>query len=407
MNKFFISSNFNHLSNKKVSLMAVTRCSFEKIEKTISNIFETCNNTDNVEMLIRVDEDDPTIDQILNSEIFHKYNTKLYAGVRHGYSGMNEYYNELIAMSTGDLLFHWGSDVSILTHGWDDILSKYIGRVVVLQNMLHYNTSIGFRAAPDINFSPVVPRLLYDLFNFYSPCVLSDCFYDYIGEIVGIKELSGIDVMVLNDEINEKGMAAWGVFSSQENMSIVTSCAEKVIDYLDNNNIDRRQIPYFVIGFNPSPKLEIRGGLFSKDYTVEFIHNDNVFFNISISTYHWVNCSVEDYTPWLVRVSDGNGDIIFEHNFNLSGKKAMIEMSGCDPEKLMSWVPFIKRFRDKYNCEIVCLTICPELFEHICEGIKFKDSQTYRREDPEIYAFYKIDEAMDQTQIETRLGLNE
>ena len=91
----------------------------------------------------------------------------------------------------------------------------------------------------------------------------------------------------------------------------------------------------------------------------------------------------------------------------LIGKKVIIEMEGGNTEELIDWVPFVEQFKNKYNCEIICLTVYTELFADLYDGIKFIDAKTYKRENTEIYAFYKIEEGMDNAQIIKRLGLNE
>jgi len=312
MNNFFISDSYNHFSHKKVSIMAVVRSSIDDIVKMIENVFSTCNDPSNIEMLIRMDDDDEDVILLSINKIFHKYNIKLYVGFRHGYIGMHKYCNELISMAIGDIIFHWGDDGDILTNGWEDILAQHIGGVAVLQNMVHFHTDSGIQAVRKNNFSPVVPRSLYDILGTYSPCALSDSYYDYIGEISGIKIMSGLDVLIHRGEMNKCGVEAWGHFASKENMEKIEEDAQKIIKYLDKKNICRRLIPYFEISSDPSPKVEVRGGPRNHRYVVKFFNKENgeVVFSKTIPRYNWVSCNNGKF----VRVID-NGNIIFEHSF--------------------------------------------------------------------------------------------
>ncbi len=315
MSNFFLSDNYNHSSRKKVSVMAVVRSSVDNITRMIANVFHTCLNPDNVEMLLRMDDDDPDFILLSKSEIFNKYNIKLYVGFRYGYMGMNKYFNELVFKTVGDIIFHWGDDMDILINGWDNMLFQHIGEVAVLQNMMHDNTDNGVEAFPKKKFSPIITRLLFDIIGHYSPCVLSDVYYEYIGEIVGIMKMSKIDVFSDLNGFNEHHARAWDDFMSKDNMEQIEKDAQKVIDYMDSKSMPRRKIPYFVVDSEPSPRLEIRGGPRYRKYLVEFINTEEgkVIFSKSFPRYNWASCAEGK----VVRVTDESGVVIFEHSFDL------------------------------------------------------------------------------------------
>lgn len=408
MNKFFISNSYNHFSHKRISVMAVVRGNIDCTIEMVKNVFETSSKPENIELLIRMDDDDESVKILLEDDIFDKYNTKLYVGFRHGYININKYYNELVTMTTGDILFHWGNDGIILTEGWDNIFSSYIGKIVILHNTVHYDHDIiGIKAYPLLCFSPVITRGIYDILQTYSPCALSDSYYDYVAEIAGIKKASGVDILLKNDGSNKRGMEAWGNFSSEKNMIIVKEDAQKIISFLEENCIPRRTIPYFVISFNPNPKLEIKGGPEEEKYFVKFINkkNGNTVFSENLRQHTWAICFFQDYVDWKVEVFNRNKEKIFYYNFNLKGKTVLIEMDNNNIDEVISWMGYVEQFQKKYKCKTVCLSYHSDMLKNKYRDIEIFDISTYPKTDPEIYAYYKIIMGMGIQEIQSRLGL--
>jgi len=409
MNKFFLSDNYNYLSHKKISVMAAVRSNLGAIENMIENIFQTSLNPDNIEVLVRMDDDDPDGISLSQSSIFHKYNVKLYIGFRHGYTAMHKYYNELAPVSVGDIMFFWGDDISMITSGWDVVLHKHIGEIEILQNMIYYNSDDGLIEASNHYYSPVITRPLFDIIGSFAPGIVADSYYLLIGEMVGIMSRVDVGVLMMAEEHNDDELVAWGEFNSEENQKKITEDVMRISGYLDNNGIPRRKYPYFLIGFHPTPKIELRGGPSAVKYFIEFIdkRTNGVVFSISLPNYNWASCPVRDMVPWLIRVTSENGEVLLEYNFDLSGKKVIIEMGGNNTEELLRWVSCVEKFRDKYNCEVFCLTVYPELFNGSYDGIKFGKIESRWRDNTEIYASYRIESGMEMAQIVNRLGLNE
>jgi len=321
MNNFFISKNFKHLVNKKISVLLASRSDIETVESNVLNIFELASTPDNIEMLIRVDDDDLTICDLVNGEVFNRYNTKLYVGVGHGYLGVNKYYNELISMSTGDILFHWGNDVTIITDKWDEKLYPHIGSIKCLQNLYHIDGPSGRKVYPTYFHSCVITRTLYDILRTYSPCSLSDSYYQYLSEIVGIWEMSGIKWLCDGSPHNEKGWDNWEVFASEDNMIKIRQDARSVMEYMDSNGLKRSRLPCFHVSCDPTPKIEIRGGDIGRSYIVEFVDKIKgvVVDSSTIETYNWRICYIEDCVLLSVRVRDLDKNIIFEYDFDEQG----------------------------------------------------------------------------------------
>ena len=96
----------------------------EALFQSLRSIVTTSSDYNAYEVLIRFDDDDE--DSIkLTSKIHELFAStiavvKIIIGPRYGYIGLHHYYNELAAISTGELLFLWNDDLEFLPvrSGW-------------------------------------------------------------------------------------------------------------------------------------------------------------------------------------------------------------------------------------------------------------------------------------------------
>lgn len=114
-------------------MLIPSRNNLENLTIGVNSFIENTNNLENIEILIGYDFDDPIKDQYEKSfgniDVIKLHEFK----VRHGYYGLNLYYNELIAESSGDYMMVCNDDVRMLTENWDDMLQKYENRFNVIQ----------------------------------------------------------------------------------------------------------------------------------------------------------------------------------------------------------------------------------------------------------------------------------
>jgi len=92
---------------------------------SLKSIVATSSDSNAYEVLIRFDDDDvasleviPQIHELFAPTIA---DLKIIIGPRHYYTGLHHYYNELAAISTGELLLLWNDDLEILPVrcGWE------------------------------------------------------------------------------------------------------------------------------------------------------------------------------------------------------------------------------------------------------------------------------------------------
>jgi hypothetical protein len=114
----------------KISVLLATRRREKSCTRSILTLAEKCSNIENIEVIFGFDNDDKdTSTKIIRniSEKFPKLTLKHQYFNRKGYSGLNEYLDELLKLSDkeSDLIFYFADDYEIETQGWDDKLIKF------------------------------------------------------------------------------------------------------------------------------------------------------------------------------------------------------------------------------------------------------------------------------------------
>lgn len=122
-------------SKTKVSLLCCTRGRVKALEQSIESVFSKAKNPNQIEILVRFDNDD--IDSItdfiiLKESKFKNYNIKLSIGEWFGYKKLNHYYNELWPQAEGEWLFLWNDDCLMVTENWDEEINSFSGQNFLL-----------------------------------------------------------------------------------------------------------------------------------------------------------------------------------------------------------------------------------------------------------------------------------
>jgi len=126
------------------------------------------------------------------------------------------------------------------------------------------------------------------------------------------------------------------------------------------------------------------------EYYVEFIDLDEnqVIHSEYIKNNMWTKTNRKWYTDWLVRVINRfSNNIIHEHRFDLTNKKVYIALDSKSLGDTIAWMPYVKEFKDKHNCETVCSTFWNHLFKSEYKDITFvKPGTTVHN----LYAMFEI-----------------
>lgn len=110
-----------------MSVLLPTRQRAGWAAKTIASVLSTCSRPENVEILVRADEDDPEVNAMIQlvSQLPNANRIKIFIGPRRmGYFSLHEFYNELCTHATGDWVMMFNDDATIETPNWDVILDN-------------------------------------------------------------------------------------------------------------------------------------------------------------------------------------------------------------------------------------------------------------------------------------------
>jgi len=148
------------MSNILVSFLIVSRGRFEGLLKAIGSIINTASNTQRIEILIRLDEDDVMSLSRLEELPKDKIIIKTFIGEKYGYEFLHKYVNELCLQANGEFFAWFNDDCVIKSKGWDDIISKYKGQIVSFYPN-HKGTGSG-------NIFPIIPRKVFEILGHFS-----------------------------------------------------------------------------------------------------------------------------------------------------------------------------------------------------------------------------------------------
>lgn len=119
--------------NKLVSVMLPTWRRPDRVCDTISSIVNTCSDVSRLEIVLRVQQDDPiSIRRIPDYLALAPDGTfKVIVGQKHGgYAGLHAYYEEIAALCVGSHVWTMNDDVTIEGHGWDRCITE--GRYIFI-----------------------------------------------------------------------------------------------------------------------------------------------------------------------------------------------------------------------------------------------------------------------------------
>ena len=92
------------------------------LRTSVQSCYDLAADPDSVEVLVRLDDDDPHLrEELTILGGFGNREVLVGVGPRLGYQKMHIYYDGLAADSRGDWVFFWNDDTDMLTRGWDDL----------------------------------------------------------------------------------------------------------------------------------------------------------------------------------------------------------------------------------------------------------------------------------------------
>ncbi len=190
-------------SSNIISLLIPTRNRIKSLRRLFDSIRETCNSTDNLEVLLRIDEDD--IETIRFIEEYSK-NSKLLIrtviGKRgKGYVDMHKKINELCQISNGKFLCILADDVQFMTKNWDEkMLATY--NSMYSDNIFWIRTSHMEEGNPWAMFF-VITRDWYNVTGHFGTCYRQDTEFNYVAKYVA-REIFIKDIVIIQHRADSK-----------------------------------------------------------------------------------------------------------------------------------------------------------------------------------------------------------
>ncbi len=184
-----------------VSFLIPTRKQTTLLRNCVGSIRRLASGRHNYEILLAVDRDDsetlaiiPEIKEFLPPNVL-----KVIITAPKGYARLHEYYNELAAISSGQLLALWNDDVVMLSKLWDSVLAQELaegGRNPYL--MWHPQEIHGVPGQSLIpgQFAilsggfPIIHRDAYEAMGHFSQSPLND---RYLNDVMGSFAADGQD----------------------------------------------------------------------------------------------------------------------------------------------------------------------------------------------------------------------
>jgi len=149
-----------------------------------------------------------------------------------------------------------------------------------------------------------------------------------------------------------------------------------------------RFIPKPIINQNfiSNPFIEINGSSESK-FKIEFYDEiGKCHYSEILPINHWVKLNREYFTKWTTKVWEG-GSLFYEYTLDLKNKRVFIVLESSSLGDTLAWVPFIREFKDKHECELIVSTFMNNLFRETYPDIEFVEPGSVVNN---IYAMYKL-----------------
>jgi glycosyltransferase involved in cell wall biosynthesis len=220
------------MNRKKISVILPSRERLNSLTQTIDSLINRCSNLQNIEILIKIDDDDfETIEGLKSYKNYNSINV-IISDKKQGYKSLNEYYNELYEKSSGEFVFCINDDLTIETDNWDKLVEPYIGQFVCL----HHNPAFPHEYTW---MFPIVSKQILDVIGCVSKSVFYDGYLYYILEDLGLFRQVDLTVnhFVIEDDVTEQKLKTLEKWRQTEwefdtKRSLMLNDRDKIINHL-------------------------------------------------------------------------------------------------------------------------------------------------------------------------------
>jgi autotransporter strand-loop-strand O-heptosyltransferase len=366
----------------KISVILPARGRFDELSKNVRILCELMSNPENVEILIRFDNDDQETIKAFKSLPFIKdYNIKVLQGERYGYANMHKYSNEVCQIAKGKIILTYGTDSKMRTKGWDEKILPFIEEdLVILSPTVYISDGKGGLTPVRANWQPLYSKEMYNVLGHVATNTFIDVYLESVGLQSGIHKSVDIELDMLGEQ-NELNRETYKEFCTEKIRNDIRTDARKIIDYLEKRG--KKYVNLFGVyacHFVGNPFVEIKGGPPGKTYLVEFIDGDTkeVVYGDKIGHQGWARCSRRWYTNWIVKVTDPeSNEEMFKRVFSLTGSRVLISLDSKSLGDTIAWIPYVKEFKEKHDCHVIVSTFWNDLFRDNYPELEFVKPGAY------------------------------
>lgn len=137
-------------------------------------------------------------------------------------------------------------------------------------------------------------------------------------------------------------------------------------------NDDKEDKVYFNF-VSGGARLEIHGKT-NSTYDVKFLNTKTNTIGtekLDMKTGEWVQANEEYYVPWLITVVNKKTGDVKNYSNDLYGKRVFIAYESSALGDTLAWMPVVEKFRQHYNCEVICSSFHNDLFKDEYPNIEF------------------------------------
>ena len=126
-----------------------------------------------------------------------------------------------------------------------------------------------------------------------------------------------------------------------------------------------------------------------EELKVEFWNKtkDKLDFETTLKEGYWAAPNKSYFVDWKIVVKDLDGNIVFQHDYDCSGKRVYIALESKSLGDTLAWFPQADEFRKKHNCKLVVSTFWNYFFESQYPEIEFVKPGTLVGD---LYAMYRV-----------------
>ena len=150
----------------RFSLLIPSRERPEMLKKLLIGLRATTKNIDEVEILVKIDNDDPKIQEYRNSLKNIGFRVRVFIEDRNP-NLSEEYYNFMAKKASGDYIWALNDDIEVISEDfWDEYIENIVEKHQIKGKIAYFN--IGVRGHSQVLFSPfpMVSRETVDAFGY-------------------------------------------------------------------------------------------------------------------------------------------------------------------------------------------------------------------------------------------------